>query len=167
MENPALQKTLLLGYGNPDRQDDGIAWHILAAVAEHFHYPVPASWEEGFEPSALHPNLELLFTLQLTPEMADIIPMYKKIIFVDAHTGRVPEDVHLEEINPVFQGSPFTHHLTPATLCYLSNSLYGVMPEAILVSARGFEFGFSHSLSNFAANLLNTAVSTILTQIPD
>ena len=27
-----MNKTLLLGYGNPDREDDGVAWHVLSRV---------------------------------------------------------------------------------------------------------------------------------------
>ena len=59
-------KTLLLGWGNPDRQDDGAAWHILAEVARRSGLPLPDEEGESFaEPGA---ELDLFFTLQLTPE---------------------------------------------------------------------------------------------------
>ena len=29
-----MDKTLVIGYGNVDRQDDGAAWHILARLAK-------------------------------------------------------------------------------------------------------------------------------------
>ena len=158
-----MQKTLILGYGNPDRQDDGIAWHILDAVARKFNYPLPNSWEEGFQPWADHPDLELSFALQLVPEMAELISIFDRVCFVDAHTGRVPDKVHFEEVSPEIQNSPFTHHMTPATLIFLSKAMYGTTAqEAFLLSIRGYEFGFSHSLSKKTAGLLTPAVNQLI-----
>ena len=62
-------KTLLLGWGNPDRQDDGAAWHVLEEVARRSGLPVPEEDGESFGP--LGNELDLLFTLQLTPELAE------------------------------------------------------------------------------------------------
>jgi len=157
-----LQKTLIFGYGNPDRQDDGIAWHILDAVARSFNYPLPGSWEDGFQPSADHPGLELSFALQLVPEMAETISTFDRVCFVDAHTGRVPEEVHFEKVSPEIQNSPFTHHMTPATLIYLARAMYGTAPDTFLISIRGYEFGFLHSLSEKTASLLTPAVNQII-----
>ncbi len=157
-----MRKTLILGYGNPDRQDDGIAWHVLVAVAEHFHYPLPESWEDGFQTSSGHPDLEIYFSLQLTPELAEQVATFERVCFVDAHTGRIPEEIHFEQISPDLQNSPFTHHMTPATLCYLTQSLYGRQPEALLISVRGYEFNFSHSLSDQTAGLLNSVVDNLI-----
>jgi hydrogenase maturation protease len=157
-----LQKTLILGYGNPDRQDDGIAWHILDAVARRFTYPLPTSWEEGFQPSLENPDLELSFALQLVPEMAELVSTFDRVCFVDAHTGRVPEEVHFEELNAEMQNSPFTHHMTPATLIFLSKSIYKTAPGAFLLSVRGYEFGFSHSLSKKTSLLLGAAVDKLI-----
>lgn len=157
-----MRKTLIIGYGNPDRQDDGIAWHILAAVARYFEYPLPSSWEEGFQPSPQHPNLELHFALQLVPELAEHVAQFERVGFVDAHTGRVPEEINFEVIAPDLQNSPFTHHLTPATLGYLTRSLYAVHPEAVLLSVRGYEFGFAHHLSEQTSALLPSAVNTLI-----
>jgi Ni,Fe-hydrogenase maturation factor len=157
-----LQKTLILGYGNPDRQDDGIAWHILDAVARKFNYPLPDSWEEGFQPSVENPQLELSFSLQLVPEMAEVISTFNRVCFVDAHTGRVPDEVHFEEVTAEMQNSPFTHHMTPSTLIFLSKSLYRAVPAAFLLSVRGYEFGFSHLLSKKTSLLLGTAVDRLV-----
>ncbi len=156
-----MRKTLLLGYGNPDRQDDGIAWHLLVAVAQRVKYPLPQSWEEGLQASRSHPDLELDFSLQLVPEMAEKIAGFERVCFLDAHTGRVPEEVHFEPISSQLQKSPFTHHMTPATLVYLINSLYHVQPEAALLSIRGYEFGFSHVLSPQTHLLLEPAQAVL------
>ncbi len=39
---------LFLGYGNVDRQDDGVAWHILDLIGRHFGLNVPDPTGEGF-----------------------------------------------------------------------------------------------------------------------
>ena len=33
--------TLVIGYGNADRQDDGVGWHILKVLAERIGTSVP------------------------------------------------------------------------------------------------------------------------------
>jgi len=139
------KRILIIGYGNADRQDDGVAWHVLAEINQRLDRPSPASPDDGFETGEGSP--ELLFVLQLTPEMAETISEFERVCFVDAHTGQVPGEVHAALVQNEFQTSPFTHHLTPSSLVSLCATLYGRSPEAILVSVRGYQFGFEHGLS--------------------
>lgn len=157
MDIPA---TLIIGYGNPDRQDDGIAWHILVRLAGKLGRPIP-SIDEGFLPSGENPDL--LFILQLVPELAETISAYQRVCFVDAHTGNVPEKVNLVKVKADYQRSPFTHHMTAETCLALAKTIYGKDPQAILVSVRGYKFGFSHDLSSAASQLAEQAVEQILT----
>jgi len=150
---------LILGYGNPDRQDDGVAWHILRQVAERYGRPVPAEIGEDFENDTS--GLDFQFVLQLTPELAETAAGYARVCFVDAHTGAIPADVQCIPIQGEFQTSPFTHHMTPQTLLVLSETLYGHRPAAVLVSVRGYEFGFSYTLSEKTAGLANDAADWI------
>jgi hydrogenase maturation protease len=155
-----LTKTLLLGYGNPDRQDDGVAWHILTLVAHRLGRAIPATPYEEFSDDGLDP--EFLFVLQLDPEMAEIIAESDRVCFIDAHTGSVPEDVNLQAVDAHYQSSPFTHHMTPSTCLAICQQLYAHSPEAILVSVRGYRFGFTHDLSTETQNLAEQAVEHIL-----
>lgn len=155
-----VMKTLLLGYGNVDRQDDGVAWHILAGVGKRLGVPVPDSIEEEFPLS--DGETELMFFLQLTPELAETVATYDRVCFIDAHTGHVPNDLNIEPVTGEFQASPFTHHLTPSSCLSLAQALYSKMPEAILVSVRGFQFGFSRELSAETQSLAAEAVESIL-----
>jgi hydrogenase maturation protease len=155
MEVPS---TLIIGFGNPDRQDDGVAWHILTRLAQEFGRPIP-SMDEGFFPKGENPDL--LFTLQLIPELAETIAAYQRVCFVDAHTGNVPEDVNVVEVKPEYQRSPFTHHMTADTCLSLVQTIYGRTPQAILVSVRGYDFGFSHELSPATHLLAEQAVARI------
>jgi hydrogenase maturation protease len=154
-----LVKTLVLGYGNADRQDDGVAWHILNLLAIRSGRRASPSPEEGLEIQG--GPADLLFVLQLTPELAETIAGYERVCFVDAHTGRVDDELNIEEVNPEFQASPFTHHLTPASCLSICEQLYRKKVEGVLVSVRGYEFGFSRSMSERTAALAEQAADVI------
>jgi hydrogenase maturation protease len=154
-----LERTFVFGYGNPDRQDDGVAWHVLAALARKLGRPPPASIEDEFPPADESPDL--VYDLQLTPELAEVVAAYQRVCFVDAHTGNIPEDINMTEVKGEFQHSPFTHHMTPATCLAMAQALYGGNPETILVSVRGYEFGFVHSLSERTQILAEQAAEKI------
>jgi Ni,Fe-hydrogenase maturation factor len=151
-----IPSTIFIGYGNPDRQDDGLAWHILAGIAQKLGRTVPATWEEPFLNSGDFPHL--VFQLQLTPEISETLSQYENICFVDAHTGDIPNDIQFGEVAGGFQTSPFTHHMTAEACLALTNSLYKARPRAFLLSVRGYSFGFSQELSPQSAFL--TAIAT-------
>lgn len=152
-------KTLILGYGNADRQDDGVAWHVLAQVAGSLGIPVPESPDDGLQ--AEGGDIDLLFALQLYPEMAETIAGYDRVCFVDAHTGSVPNDVNIEDVVPQYQKSPLTHHMTPNTVLELARTLYQSSPLARLVSVRGYQFGFKRELSIETQRLAEQAAVVI------
>lgn len=154
-----MVRTLIVGYGNFDRQDDGVAWHVLAGVARRLGRAVPDSPDEEFTPD--DGTLDFLFELQLTPELAETLTQYERVCFVDAHTGAVPHDVNVSEIAAEFQASPLTHHLTPQSLLSFAQTLYNAKPEAMLVSVRGYQFGFERELSPLTAELARQAADVI------
>jgi hydrogenase maturation protease len=155
-----MSNILILGYGNPDREDDGVAWHILKRLAPRFGYTQPADLAEGYLPAG---KLVDLFTaLQLTPEMAEVISGYDRVCFVDAHTGNIPEDIAVKEVVQGFQASPFTHHMTPATCLSLAHTLHGKAPQAILVSIRGYQYEFSQQLSQKTEEMAGKAAEIII-----
>lgn len=150
----------MIGYGNPDRQDDGVAWHILQAYAAKLGLPAPLSYEDEFP---ANDSLDFAFYLQLTPEMAEEISQYEQVCFLDAHTGDIPEPVRLVEVHGEFQRSPFTHHLTAQSLLSMCETIYNKAPRAALISVRGYQFGFARDLSKATRNLVPEAVGLIET----
>jgi hydrogenase maturation protease len=157
-EGASLKKSLIIGYGNPDREDDGVAWHILRELTIKFGLPSPESYEDEFPEYTL---IDFAFYLQLTPEMAEDINEYEYVCFVDAHTGNIPEPVRLVPVESEFQHSPFTHHLTPQSLVSMCETLYGRKPDAALLSVLGHRFLFSRQLSEKTAALVPQAVDLI------
>jgi hydrogenase maturation protease len=154
---------LCLGYGNPDREDDGVAWHILSRLANRLKIPFPSTVEEfEFHPAG---KVDLFYSLQLYPEMVEMAIHYPRLCFIDAHTGAVPEEIHLEILKPAPKSSPFTHHLTPAALLNMASTIYHREPSSVLVSVRGYSFQFSQELSLKTSHLADVATEQILTWI--
>ena len=153
-----MKTLLILGYGNPDREDDGVAWHILRALTIRLGLAAPESYEDEFPEFA---SIDFAFHLQLTPELAEDINAYEYVCFVDAHTGNIAEPVRLIPVESEFQASPFTHHLTPQSLLSLCETLYKQKPEAALVSVLGYRFLFSRQLSTETTQLVPQAVELI------
>jgi len=153
-----LKRILLIGYGNPDRQDDGVAWHILRALAERLGLPAPLTYDDEFP---INDRLDFAFNLQLTPEMAEDLSDYERVCFVDAHTGDIPQPVRIIEVQSEFQHSPFTHHLTPQSLLAMCAAIYNRQPQAVLLSVRGYRFLFDRELSPETSALVEEAVVLI------
>ena len=144
-------KTLIFGYGNIDRQDDGVAWHVLLDVMQRLGIDT-SQMDENDLPFS-HDDYEFQFQLQLLPEFADDLGRFDRVVFIDAHTGSVPDEIHTEAVLPEYQSSPFTHHMTPSTLLSLCEVIKGRHPDALLVSVRGYEFEFTRSLSQRTSEL--------------
>lgn len=158
-------KTLIYGYGNPDRQDDGVAWHVVREIMKHYGLPISDELDINFHDEQR--QIDYDFQFQLTPEIADDLNIYDRVCFIDAHTGAVPEEIHLERVIANFQKSPLTHHLTAASLLSIADTLHHKVPETILVSIRGYEFGFAQSLSATTSALTRQAADIIIKWIED
>lgn len=154
---------IIIGIGNPDRQDDGAAWHVLLKVAEELKVPIPDSFSTGFIPQ--NQPVDLMSLLQLTPEIAEEIAWYDRIFFVDAHTADQAEDLAIQKVEPCFQHSPLTHHFTPQSCMDLVHTLYQREPESWLVSIKGHLFEFENTLSSSTSHGVDLAVEWILEQI--
>lgn len=154
-----ISKTLLIGYGNPDREDDGVAWHILRGVADFFGLIIPDTLDEDL--IKVDDKLHFLFDLQLIPEMTYDMAEYSRICFVDAHTGALENDLNIQTLDRKFQNSPLTHHMTPQTILSILEQTFNHKPEAILVSVRGYQFGFENFLSPRTKKLADEAIKKI------
>lgn len=155
-----MDKALIIGYGNPDRGDDGAAWHILQQLAKRLELPEPSQDIDSL--GQQEESLDLLCTLQLDPQLAELIADYDRVCFVDAHTTAYPDDIRYETIKGKFQASPFTHHMTPETCLALAETLYGYAPPAVVISVKGFQFGFSPTLSSRTAKLAEMATKRLI-----
>jgi len=154
-----MTNTLIIGYGNADRQDDGAGWHVLKNLAERIGQSIPDDPGESIEIES--DLVDILFTLQIYPELAENISHYEKICFVDAHTSEIPEEISWSKLSPEYEKSPLTHHMSPKTVLSIATTIYDKTPEAILVSIRGYSFQFERNLSEQTTKLVKLAADRI------
>ncbi|MFN2136217.1 MAG: hydrogenase maturation protease [Candidatus Promineifilaceae bacterium] len=146
-----MATTLLIGYGNPLRSDDGIG----PAVAEVFAAKFGS--EEGIVTIACH---------QLLPEHAEPISKAERVIFVDAEAGPDPGSITVRELEPDAASSAgLIHDFSPQTLLAYAQTLYGQAPPAVMVTVGGYSFAHGDSLSKEMAALLPTIVECITARL--
>jgi hydrogenase maturation protease len=144
-----MTKVLVIGYGNPLREDDGVGWRVVEEIV-------------NCELSIVNCELTTIATHQLLPELAEEVSGAALVIFVDASVEGEPGAVVVREILPVVQEvGAFTHHFDPAGLLGYARDLYGRFPRAYLVTITAVSLGYGEGLSA----VVETAVSDVLRQI--
>jgi hydrogenase maturation protease len=143
--------TLIIGYGNPMRSDDGIGWRVA----------------EGLSPELKNPEIEVLPCHQLTPELAERISKARLVIFVDAVAGTRPGEWTCREVTPDTEKTAFSHSASPAGLLALARTLYGAAPQAYFFTMCGKSFDHGDSLSGAVEARLPSLISEIKTMVED
>jgi hydrogenase maturation protease len=155
-----MPRTIIIGYGNIDRSDDGVAYAIINLVRQNLGQNILEEGDTGLE--ELSGGIDSVFLPQLVPEIMELLKDYEQIIFVDAHAGVELEDLNCSRLSPQYVSSTFTHHMTPEALLAFLKTLYQHEPEAYLVSVRAHEFDFKRTFSPKTQSLLNPASEKIM-----
>lgn len=155
-----MPKTLVMGFGNVYRRDDGVGFAVINALRGRLKRPPLDIQDDGFDD--LGHDIDTVVVHQLIPELAEVIANYDRIVFVDAHTGSIPDPIRVEETAVCYKESSVLHHLPPCTLLALTQELYNCAPYGILVSICGYDFDFGEELSEQTAMLVPQAVEYIL-----
>jgi len=155
-----MSRTLVIGFGNIHRADDGVAFEVINALRRRLGQKGLSEEDTGLE--ELGSMVDSVFISQLTPELMDTIVSYSRVIFVDAHVYENLEDLHCAPVVPEYAPSTFTHHLTPPALLALLKTLYRAEPAGHLVSIRGYDFDFHRNLSEKTGALVESAADRIL-----
>ena len=85
---------------------------------------------------------------QLTPEFAEKIAEFGTVILIDASIAT--QQVKLIPIQDTQSNKNWTHHLTPASLIYLTEFLYQAKPQAWLINIPTENLNFGEKVSNLA-----------------
>jgi hydrogenase maturation protease len=137
-----MTRTLIIGYGNPLRGDDGLGWYAAERLKTELD-------EEFAAVMCCH---------QLTPELAEPISQAELVIFIDAETREPAGRLFCRQIGSVAEPPAcFSHHLTPVRLLSWAGELFGRAPEAMVFSVSGENFGVGETLS--------PAISKVLPQL--
>ena len=141
----APEGTLVIGYGNTLRGDDGAGPRVAEAV----------SASEG-------PFLSVIAAHQLTPEMAYDVASAECVIFVDASADTEQTAVLVRSVEA--DGLPFqgAHSSSPEGLLTMARDAFERTPTAWLVTipARNFEIG--KEFSEVTQRALDQAIQVVL-----
>jgi len=124
-------RTLIIGYGNPLRCDDGLGWHAVERLGE----------------SLASPAVEILARQQLTPDLAAAVSEAGMVFFIDATQDGEPGELTCKEVLPENWTPSFSHELSPGGVLAVAQQLYGAHPKAYLVSVCGECFDHGERLS--------------------
>jgi hydrogenase maturation protease len=145
--NVRRPRVLVLGYGNPGRQDDGLG-PVAAAEIEKMGWP----------------DVSVQDNYQLVLEDAADIAEHDVIWFVDAARSG-PEPYEVRELTAAHDIAFTSHLLKPETLLAIAERCYEKSPEAYLLGIRGYEFEFLEGLTDRARDNLGRAVAAICQSI--
>jgi len=140
--------TLVIGYGNPGRLDDGLGPACIAAL-------------EGEELDGATLDADY----QLTVEDAAAVAEHARVIFVDAATdGQDP--FYFDRVDDREEASFSTHSVNPAGVLYLAESCFGAHATGYVLGIRGHAFNeFGERLSAQARENLDAAVTFLRTRL--
>jgi hydrogenase maturation protease len=118
-------KTLLIGYGNALREDDGFGVFVARALKKTRRY-------------------ECIEIFQLAPELAEAIARFKKVVFIDAN-AEVPAGTFAVPLPR--QSDVLAHSLTPWSLIETSRKYYDAKMDYLIFSVGGGSFGYRENLT--------------------
>ena len=142
---------LVIAWGNPIREDDAVAWHVLEGL-------------RSLKPRPGLPSLKLRHAHQLAPEMAECVSRARGVVFVDARRDGTPGEMRCEGIAPSAGSNPLAHSLSPQALLLFAEQLYGRVPPAVVLSIAGERFGMGEALSPVVRRAIPRAIRTVLRQ---
>ncbi len=142
---------LVIAWGNPLREDDGVAWHVVEGMRR-------------LQPRSSLPLLRLRHAHQLTPELAEPVSHAAGVVFVDARRDGTPGQVLSETVSPSAGQNPLAHSLTPQALLLYAESLFGRAPQAVVVSIAGERFGMGEGLSSAVRRAIPRAIRIVIRQ---
>ncbi len=160
-----MKRTLIVGFGNAFRRDDGVARVVINCLRKQLGRAALLPLDDGFDDLG-HP-IDTVVMHQIVPELAEVLADYDVTIFVDAHVATLPDPIHKEKLEVGFRTPFVSHQFHPSTVLALAKQMHGQAPEAWLFSLLGHDFDFGEGLSEETAELVPEAIDHILDLIEE
>jgi|GEM_PF-415837 len=113
----ATLTTLVIGYGNSLRTDDGAGLAVIEKLT-------------ALLPTYCDPSVRLISCAQLTPELATDIAQAHRVIFVDATMALPPGHITISPAHPEESNMLMGHHFTPGVLLAITQHALRACPSA-------------------------------------
>jgi hydrogenase maturation protease len=160
MKAHRMNSSLVIGYGNLDRMDDGIAFYVINKLRNRLGQKPLYTYST--EPETMGAQIDSIFIRQLVPELVNHAIGYERLVFLDAHVHIDKRDVMLERLGLEDVPSPFSHFLQPSEFLSIMKLFGGRDPASFLLSLKGHRFDFGRGLSVETHKFVNLAVDIIL-----
>jgi hydrogenase maturation protease len=142
-----LDSLWIVGYGNPQRRDDGIGPYAASRLRDLFN---------GMASIHVRPYH------QLDPTLVEDLKDVGAVLFIDATMEPLPGGWQRSPLQPSVDGWAYlVHDFQAPILLGLIKAFYGHCPEAWMVSVHGEDFGFGEGLSDGARRRADEAVNAI------
>lgn len=138
-------QTLIYGYGNPGRKDDGLGARFIELVDQWIA-------SEGIT------GIKTDCNYQLNIEDAAVVADYDRVIFVDASVAEDVVDFKLEDITPNNASIEFTMHAVSTSFVIdLCRKIYNKLPQAFNLHVKAYDFDFAEELTPEAEQNMKNA----------
>lgn len=139
-----MPRTLIIGYGNSLRRDDGAGPEVARRVRQ------------------LHvPGIDVIEAHQLLPEHAERLSHYERVIFVDASVEEELQHVSLQRIEANPRANIDAHVSDPAGLLALASQLFGARACAWIAHLPVEDLGIGDGFSVLAEASIHESVRQI------
>ncbi len=136
-----MKKILIIGYGNPAREDDGLGPATAQAI-EDMHID----------------GVSVEINYQLTVEDSVSIAAHDVVVFIDAALHG-EEQFRFFPVEPVYEEGVNSHSISPEALMGLAEKIFSASTEAYMLAIRGYSFSmFEESMTERAEKNLDRAV---------
>ena len=144
-----MPHTLIVGYGNSLRGDDGAGYIAAELLRGRLH----------------DPDVEILSQHQLLPELMEPMAHAAHVVFIDASVSGRAGKFSKIPLRPAPACSRYTHHATPESLLAGVQRLYGHTPEATLYTIPGRNFELGQDLTPSVRRAVNELVNALEAQL--
>lgn len=138
-----MAQTLMIGYGNPLRSDDGAGQKVVEAFFDQEH-------------------IRAIATHQLTPELVEDLIQVERVYFVDAAPINT---VTIQGIQLRDNEHNFGHFIDPQSLLNLAKKIYHYAPDAYLVLIPAQDFKLGKNYSEITKNAIQKAIQLLQERI--
>lgn len=143
--NVSRRDTLIIGFGNPLRGDDGVG-DVVCARLQQLDLR----------------DVVVMSVQQLTPELTVPLSQARRALFIDATMEQQLDPVSVRQLDSDEAGSLATHAFQPESLLALAQLLYGRSSPAWLLTIRGCDFCHGDTLSEAAQQHISQAMPMLV-----
>jgi hydrogenase maturation protease len=142
-----MNGTLIIGFGNTLRSDDGAGVRAAEKLAERL------------------PGADVVTLHGLQPEIAEMIARYDTLVFIDAAIDAA--EVTVTPVRSDLRTQPRSSHgFSPGEILALSHSLYGRRPRRVLLATiPATTFAFGEQVSHAMRERFDNCVERIVREL--